>query len=89
MVRNGITPQHAYRVAKECLGKSHRKGTHESYIIVLPGGTKSVETLRGQHFKAEEIFNDPVFGDTASFVIIDPVKIKALVEQRLNEGKSQ
>jgi hypothetical protein len=85
MVRNGITPQNAYRVASGAFKESHRENKTEIYIIVFPGGTKSVETMRGKHFSVEDIFNDPAFGDAASFVIIDPVKIKRLIEQRLGE----
>src|ERR1700733_6922730 len=55
IVRNGITPQHAYRIARRStvgdVGYSR-----QTYILVPPGGTSSSEALGGDQFTVDSIF---------------------------------
>jgi hypothetical protein len=84
MVRNGITPQHAYGVARKCLGKG--KIDVSAYILVFPS-EKGFAHASADWLTIQKAFDELDLGDAASFLIIDPEKIKALITKRLNEGK--
>lgn len=90
MVRNGITPQHAYSVARSCLIKRDISPEYQPYILVYPGGLGFAVAARDEWFTPEKIFDDPELGDFASFLIIDPAKLKQTISQRLkHEGESK
>lgn len=86
MVRNGITPQHAYSVARKCLGKG--KIDVSTYILVFPS-EKGFAHASADWLTVQKAFDELDLGDAASFLIIDAEKIKRLILQRLNEGNSQ
>ena len=94
IVTNGVTPVHAYRIARKSIVRDDLNKDIQTYIIVLPGGAGVVEALGGDHFHVDHLFDEKHRSrsqpDVASVLVIDPLKIKKRVIQRLTkpEGAS-
>ena len=85
IVRNGVAPQYAYRVAGSFFRKGALPDTQKTYVYLQPGGAGFVQVL-AEYLTLETLFApQPDTGDDiASALVVDASKIWARTVEKLS-----
>ncbi len=86
IVRNGVTPQFAYRVAGSFFGKDHLPDAQRTYVCLRPG-EEGFTQADAEYLTLETLFSDDpdLHDDIASALIVDVNKLWKRMIERLDK----